>query len=149
MIDFGTISTLRVLVAASISFVAGCVQTKPIQVSLPAPNQQVVTCELADSGSFRVMREGNQLAAKNQWKAAEALWNEAARKRPNDAGVWYNLGIAAEVRGDRRLAIQRYFVARQIDETEEDYRGALHRINESLRAEQRARQDRRLPSDTL
>lgn len=99
-----------------------------------APNLRTTTYELAGGKWFGALSQGNRHAAKRDWQAAEAAWTEVTESDPENEAAWYNLGIAAEVRRDYRLAQERFRRAAQI-EAREEYSEALARVERSLRSE--------------
>jgi len=50
------------------------------------------------------IREGNKLAARGNWQAAEQHWQTAVRENPQSHVAHYNLALAAEVRQDFAVA---------------------------------------------
>lgn len=103
-----------------------------------APNLQVVTFQLSGNRWFGDLSEGNRLAAEYKWQAAEASWNEVVREDPYNAAAWFNLGVAAEARGDYRLARDRYRRAKG-HEGQDSYRTALARVEDALQRQQVAK----------
>jgi len=116
-----------------------CVKSSIDELTLKlAPNLSTRTVQLAGNSWFGDLSDGIQLAAGGDWRAAEASWQAVARDAPDNDEAWYNLGIAAEARGDHRSAHQRFRRAVELDNREE-YQLAFQRIDDLLVAQQIAR----------
>ncbi len=71
---------------------------------------------------------GLVFAQKNDWAKALDVWERAETKYPNNAGVYFNIGIAHEATGDLKLAEMYYLKARLLDPENKKYQKAINRI---------------------
>jgi len=56
---------------------------------------------------------------------------DALRYRPDDAGLWFNLGIGYEALGKREQAIAAYEKATSLDPSNPQYSNALAQIKQA------------------
>ena len=91
-----------------------------------APKVQFMKLELATG--IAELDSGIAFARQNKWHQAIEVWQRAEGKYPNNAGIYYNIGIGYEAIGDLKLAQQYFLKAKLIDPKNKNYERALQRI---------------------
>ena len=77
---------------------------------------------------FAQLDSGVVFACKNQWEKALKVWQRAEETQPNNAKVYYNLGLAFEAQGNFRSAEMQYLKASLLDIENKVYDKAIQTI---------------------
>lgn len=79
-------------------------------------------------GKHPLTRKGVRLAKNGLWREAVESWNEARSYSPDEASIYHNLGIAAEIKGDLDAAETLYKKALELVPDKKRYMENIRRI---------------------
>ncbi len=79
---------------------------------------------------FAEIDSGAVYARLGEWDTALNIWEQVEKKYPNNASVYYNIGMAYEATGDYKSAEMHYLKASLFNTEEKLYKKAVKRIKE-------------------
>jgi len=91
---------------------------------------QIILVKRPIETGIAAIDSGVVFARNNQWNEALKIWRRAEQAYPNNAKVYYNLGLALEAQGNFRPAEMQYLNASLLDINNKLYEKALENIQQ-------------------